>query len=802
MIGKTFGHYRILKKIGSGGMGEVFLAEDTKLERRVALKFLPKHLTANEEAKERFEREAKAAASLNHSNIVTIHEIGEHEDQVFIAMEHVEGQTLKELISSYRPPSTVNRIPIPEVLDIATQIASGLAAAHAKGIVHRDVKPQNILVDKDGRVKILDFGLAKLKGISSLTKESSTLGTVHYMSPEQTMGKDVDQRSDIWSLGVVLYEMLIGNVPFKGDYEQAVVYSILNEEPEKTTEIRKDIPPEFDHILKKALVKRPEDRYQHVDNLLVDLRHLRMDSRPDRQPVPTSSRQKTRRWPGWGIPTAVILLAAIAAILFFILKGKAGPAANPAATEPKQSAWTHSIAVLPFADLSKAKDQDYFCEGMAEDIRTKLTRLSPRLKVIARYAMLTYKNNRKPLSEIASELDVETILEGSVQKEGDRIRVNAQLINARDGAHIWADLYDRKVASVFDVQNEISLTIVKALEIKLAPEAEDSIVAGRPRSFEAYEYVLKGQYIINNTYTITRLDKDFEQALEMYQKAFALEPDYALAYAGLAWAYGSKYSFTGKPEHLELVLAYAKKSYDIAPDLAQTNAGGGYYFFSRNDLDRAFACYRRALAQDPNLMEILQVIARSYSHLGLYLQAIQFYRRILELSPGFLFAQGNLASCYLRIGDQENAADLMRKVMTVAPDIPVYILDEAEILLRQSRPGEAKIILEKAASLDLNIATPQLSYLRAVLAALNGDIKLALTESRSPDIYALLGMKDESIQALKDFYGKHPVVNYFSYLDLLHNPFLNPLRNDPRFKEIVKEQKAIYDERLRKYGDL
>jgi len=797
MIGQTISHYKILEKVGEGGMGEVYLAKDTKLERQVALKFLPRHMTEDKDARLRFEREAKAAAALNHPNIVTIYEIGEHEGQVFIAMEYIEGQTLKELVASCRPPSTVNRLPISQVLEIASQIASGLAAAHAKGIVHRDIKPQNILIDKDGRLKILDFGLAKLKGVSSLTKESSTLGTIHYMSPEQAMGKDIDQRSDIWSLGVVIYELLSGQLPFRGEYDQAVIYSILNEELGKISALVRGIPEEYDRILEKTLVKDPAERYQHADDLLVDLKRIKRDSPPDIKTGKAGPPGKIKPLPKWALPTMLTVLLAIAAGLYLALNEKAKPSALA-----DQSTWTHSIAVLPFADLSKASDQDYFCEGMAEDIRTKLTRLSPRLKVIARYAMLPYKNNRKPLSEIARELDVETILEGSVQKEGDRIRVNAQLINARDGAHIWADLYDRKVASVFDVQDEISLTIVKALEIKLTPETKASLVAGRPRSFEAYEYILKGQYIINNTYIITHLDKDFEQALEMFQKAFALEPNYALAYAGLAWAYEIKYSLTGKPELHELVLAYAKKSYDIAPDLAQTNACVGYYFFSRNDLDRSFASYRRALALDPNLMEILQVIALSYSRLGLYLKAIKFYRRILELSPGYLFAQGNLASCYLHTGDQENAADLMRKVMTVAPDIPVYVLDEAEILLRQNRLAEAKIILEKAASLDLNITTPQFSYLRAVLAALNGDSRLALMESRSPDIYALLGMKDESIQALKDFYGKHPVSNNFSYLDLLHNPFLDPLRNNPRFKEIVKEQKAIYDERLRKYGDL
>jgi len=438
---------------------------------------------------------------------------------------------------------------------------------------------------------------------------------------------------------------------------------------------------------------------------------------------------------------------------------------------------------------------------MAEDIRTKLTRLSPRLKVIARYAMLPYKTNRKPVREIARELDVETILEGSVQKEGDRIRVNAQLINARDGSHIWADLYDRKVASVFDVQDEISLTIVKSLEIKLDPGAEASLGAGQPRSVEAYEYLLKGQHIINSAYVISGLDTDFKRALEMYKKALEVDPDYALVYGGLAWAYEHKYSFTRSPELHELALEYNKKSYDLDPTLAETNAGGGYYFMSRNDPDRSFDCYRRAMALNPNRMEILHVIAVSFGRLGLYHQAIKFYLRVLELSPGFLFSQGNLATCYLNTGDQANAADLIRKVMTASPDNPVYILDEAEILLRQKKPAEAKTILERAAKIGLQARSPlAFSYLHALLAAMNGDRDLALAESRSPDIYALLGMKNEGIQAIKDILRENP--NYYSYLDLVHNPFLDKLRDDPRFREIVAAQKKVYDGLLKKYGDL
>ena len=264
MIGKTISHYKILEKLGEGGMGVVYKAEDTKLERKVALKFLPSHTTTDKEAVKRFEREAKAAAALNHPNIITIHEISEFEGQTFITIEYVEGKSLREKVSD-------SPLSIDETINITVQICEGLSKAHQAGIVHRDIKPENILIDEDGRVKIVDFGLAKLKGVGKLTKEKSTLGTIHYMSPEQTRGEEVDNRADIWSVGVVLYEMITGQCPFKGEYEQAVIYSILNEDPEPVTGLRMDISVELERILKRALAKRPSERYQHIDDLLVDL---------------------------------------------------------------------------------------------------------------------------------------------------------------------------------------------------------------------------------------------------------------------------------------------------------------------------------------------------------------------------------------------------------------------------------------------------------------------------------------------------------------------------------------------------
>jgi TolB-like protein/Flp pilus assembly protein TadD len=468
----------------------------------------------------------------------------------------------------------------------------------------------------------------------------------------------------------------------------------------------------------------------------------------------------------------------------------------------ESSPWLNSIAVMPFADLSPAKDQEYFCEGMAEDIRTKLTRLNPRLKVIARYAMMTYKDAPKPIGEIAHELGVATILEGSVQKEGDRIRVNAQLINAGTGAHVWADLYNKTVASVFDLQDEISLAIVKSLELKLAPGAENALSAGRPENLEAYEYFLKAQYIINTVYALTSREEDFVRALEMIRKAIELDPKYARAYAGLSWAYNEYYTFSGRPEYLVLVLENAKKALDLDPNQPESQAAGGYYYLEHGDLDRAFDCLRRALALNPNAMEILHTIGLSSQRLGLHHQAIKFLLRALELSPGNPFVLGNLAISYLCLGDIADAEAYFHKVMTIFPGHPTYVCEYADLLIRTARLAEAGTVLDNAGRINLGSNQRQFPRYKALLAATLGDREAALAIDRSPEILARVGLTDDAVRQLQDILRLSPLVRNYSYLDLINNPYLKSLGGHPRFQAIVASQKVVYEDLLKKYGNL
>jgi serine/threonine protein kinase len=475
MIGKTVSHYKILEEIGRGGMGVVYKAKDTKLKRTVALKFLPPELIRDPEAKERFIHEAQAASALDHPNIGTIYEIDETADgQTFIVMAYYEGETLKEKLEK-------GAIDFEEAYDIVILIASGLAEAHEKGIVHRDIKPSNVLITERGRVEIIDFGLAKLAEQTKITREGTTLGTVAYMSPEQTRGKEVDHRTDIWSLGVILYETVIGQKPFKGDYDQAVIYSILNEEPTDIRKLRSDAPAAIEKIIKKALAKSPEKRYQKIEEFVADLRLVR-----EKHVKKASAEQP--------------------------FSGK------------------HSIAVLPFVDMSPKKDQEYFCDGLSEELINALTHIK-KLRVAARTSAFSFKGEKYDVREIGDKLNVDTVLEGSIRKAGERLRITAQLVSATDGYHLWSEKYDRNMEDIFAIQDEISLAIVDKLKIELLGDEAALLVKRGTDDLEAYDLYIKGRFFWEQR------GKGIGKAVECFKRAVARDPNYAQAYAGLADSY-------------------------------------------------------------------------------------------------------------------------------------------------------------------------------------------------------------------------------------------------------------------------
>lgn len=666
MIGQTISHYKILAKLGEGGMGVVYKAQDTRLDRTVALKFLPEHLLNDSSAKARFIQEAKGASAINHQNITTIHDIGEVDGKSFIAMEYLEGKTVKELAKE--------NLKLNQVLEIAVQITEGLAAAHKKEIVHRDIKSENIMLTKDDVVKIMDFGLAKLKDASGLTKTGATAGTLAYMSPEQTRGEEVDHRSDLFSFGVVLYEMIAGKLPFAEEHQAAVVYSIAHENPAPLARYKSNVPEGLQRIVDKALKKDKNLRYQNVADVLADLKGL--------QKEPTSD----------GVEPA-----------------------------PKRK----MLAVLPFENLGPAEDE-YFADGITDEIITNLAKISG-LGVISRTSAIKYKKTDKSLRQIASELGVDYVLEGTIRwdKSGsaNRVRITPQLIGVKDDTHLWAETYDRVLEQIFALQSDIAEKVAKALHIALLGPEQRHLEARPTDNLEAYNYYLRGVDYYNRGYT----EKDYQLAAEMYQKAIEIDPTFALAYAKLSLVHTLKYwkYLDRTEERLRKAKEVVDKALQLNPHLPEAHLSLGYYYYHGNlDYNVALEQFDIALKNQPNNAELLSAIGYVQRRQGKFDQAVANHIKSAELDPCSAVRALDVGATYVHMRNYPEAERYFDRAISLAPDwiLPYYFKALLYVIWEGSTVKANKVLQEAAGKVD----PPQLPCLWFDFDLLDGNFRKAL----------------------------------------------------------------------------
>lgn len=641
MIGETLGHYRILDKLGAGGMGEVYRAEDARLKREVALKLLPRSMADSSERLKRFQREAELIASLSHPGIVTIYSVEEVDGVRFLTMELVRGKTLAELVPK-------GGLALEKFFSCAVPLVDALAAAHERGVTHRDLKPANVMITDQGMVKILDFGLAKLRQTpdpveqtqmptEALTQEGLVIGTIPYMSPEQLEGKPVDHRSDIFSVGILLHEMVTGERPFKGESSASLVSSILRDRPPSVVDLRAGVPNHLGRVILRCLHKDPERRYQTAKDLRNELKELPGDLQDDR------------------------------------------------ARQPR------SIAVLPFKDMSPQRDQDYFCEGIAEDIINALSKIGD-LRVASRMSAFQLKDHTADLAEIGERLGVETVLSGSVRKAGNRVRISTELVDIGDGYQLWSERYDRELEDVFEVQDEISQNIVQALEVTLSPKEKQAIKRRDQVDIKAYEYYLRGRSLFHRQTRRTQ-----ERALRMFARAIEIDPQFALAYTGIADTSSLLCLYWDKSEaNLKRAEEASRKALELAPDLAEAHASRGLALLLQERYEEAEQEFATAVRLDSHLFEAHYFFARACWQQGKHREATEHFERAMEARPEDYQAPCLASSAYSKLGETEKAficqrrgLDVIEKHLELNPDDAraLYLGAGALIALGQTEKG-------------------------------------------------------------------------------------------------------------------
>jgi serine/threonine protein kinase/Tfp pilus assembly protein PilF len=821
--GKTIGLYKVLARLGAGGMGEVYLAQDPRLDRKIALKLLPAYFTKDANRLHRFEQEARAASSLNHPNILTIYEIGRADSHHFIATEFIDGVTLRERLTS-------TPMKLSEALEIAVQVAAALTAAHAANIVHRDIKPENIMIRDDGYVKVLDFGLAKLteRPASTIDTEAATralvktnpgmvMGTVQYMSPEQARGVPVDERTDIWSLGAVLYEMAAGRVPFEGETATDVILSVVEREPPPLARYSREVPAELERIVNKALRKNREERYQTVKDLSLDLKNLKQEleafgvpaggwlsdakTAPPEGGTPNEGTLITRPGTLNTHPTSsaeyivneikshkrsvvlalATLVIAVAATVYFFYFAKGGEAID-------------SVAVMPFVNVSGDPNTEYLSDGMSESIINSLSQLPNLKKVIALNTVLRYKGKQTDPQAVGRELNVRAVLMSRLIQRGDELSVSMELVDVRDNKHLWGGQYNRKLADIIAMQTEIAQDVAESLQLRLSGDEKKRLTKRYTESGEAYQLYLMGKY-----YTRRRTKEGLVKSIEFFDQAIKKDPSYAPAYAGLAFTYGTM-GFQGvlppKEARQKQELA-ALKALEIDNDLDEAHSAMA--FVRAEDLNWAASEeeHQLALKLNPNSAADHQNYVYHLEWLGRLDEAMLHLKRAQELDPLSLLIGSEVGAAFYYARQYDKAIEQLQKTIEMDPSFAPAHMRLANAYQAKGMYEEAIAEHKKGIALDkTSRRVAQLGYTYAT-AGKRDEAQKILDELKdvskqqyvSPFEFALiyvgLGDKDHAFAWLeKTFEERHDTLGYLKV-----DPRFDSFRSDPRFADLLRRMK-------------